>query len=260
MSYEVKLDAFSGPLDLLLHLIHRLEIDIYDIPMAELTEQYIDHIHAMQTLELNEASEYLVMAATLLAIKSRMLIPINESEIDPQELEIDEVDPREELVARLIEYKKYKEAAIQLQELEIERGQVFTKAPADLSEYMPDEQLVLFDQNVNVYDMLSAFQKLMRRKQLKKPLATRVTRQEISVKEQMRSVVNVLKKAGGKVMFSELFKADDRSMLVLTFLTLLELMKRQVVFVEQQNNFDDLSVLLQKEDIDDEFEQIIEPN
>lgn len=260
MSYEVKLDAFSGPLDLLLHLIHRLEIDIYDIPMAELTEQYIDHIHAMQTLELNEASEYLVMAATLLAIKSRMLIPINESEIDPEELEIDEADPREELVARLIEYKKYKEAAVQLQDLESERGQVFTKAPADLSEYMPDEQLALFDQNVNVYDMLSAFQKLMRRKQLKKPLATRVTRQEISVKEQMRSVVNVLKNAGGKVMFSDLFKADDRSMLVLTFLTLLELMKRQVVFVEQHNNFDDLSVLLQKEEFDDEFEQIIEPN
>ncbi|AMO84903.1 Segregation and condensation protein A [Solibacillus isronensis B3W22] len=260
MSYEVKLDAFSGPLDLLLHLIHRLEIDIYDIPMAELTEQYIDHIHAMQTLELNEASEYLVMAATLLAIKSRMLIPINENEIDAEELEIDEVDPREELVARLIEYKKYKEAAVQLQELETERGQVFTKAPADLSEFMPEEQLALFDQNVNVYDMLSAFQKLMRRKQLKKPLSTRIARQEISVKEQMRSVVSILKNAGGRVMFSQLFEAEDKPMLVLTFLTLLELMKRQVIFVEQQNNFDDLSVLLTKEEINDEYEQLTEPN
>ncbi|MEK3765159.1 MULTISPECIES: segregation/condensation protein A [unclassified Solibacillus] len=258
MSYEVKLDAFSGPLDLLLHLIHRLEIDIYDIPMSELTEQYIDHIHAMQTLELNEASEYLVMAATLLAIKSRMLIPINEGEIDTAELEVDEADPREELVARLIEYKKYKEAAVQLQELETERGQVFTKAPSDLSEFMPDEQMVLFDQQVNVYDMLSAFQKLMRRKQLRKPLSTRVARQEISVKDQMRSVVKILKSSGGRVMFTQLFEADDKPMLVLTFLTLLELMKRQIVIVEQQNNFDDLSVLLQKEDIDDEFEQITE--
>ena len=260
MSYEVKLDAFSGPLDLLLHLINRLEIDIYDIPMAELTEQYIDHIHAMQTLELNEASEYLVMAATLLAIKSRTLIPINEGEIDIEEFDVDEVDPREELVARLIEYKKYKEAATQLQELESERGQVFTKAPADLSEFIPEEQMTMFDTNVNVYDMLSAFQKLMRRKQLKKPLATRIARQEISVKDQMRSVVNVLKQAGGKVMFSQLFKYEDKSMLVLTFLTLLELMKRQVVFVEQENNFDDLSVLLKKEEIGDELEQIIEPN
>lgn len=260
MSYEVKLDAFSGPLDLLLHLIHRLEIDIYDIPMAELTEQYIDHIHAMQTLELNEASEYLVMAATLLAIKSRMLIPIHEGEIDETEIDLDDPDPRDELVMRLIEYKKYKEAAIQLQELESERGQVFTKAPADLSEYMPDEQLALFDKNVNVYDMLSAFQKLMRRKQLKKPLETRVSRQEISVKEQMRAVITVLKNNGGKVMFSELFTYEDKSMLVLTFLTLLELMKRQVIFVEQQKNFDDLSVLLQKEDFGDELEQITEPN
>ncbi|MEG0384424.1 MAG: segregation/condensation protein A [Solibacillus sp.] len=260
MSYEVKLDAFSGPLDLLLHLIHRLEIDIYDIPMAELTEQYIDHIHAMQTLELNEASEYLVMAATLLAIKSRMLIPIHEGEIDDTEIDLDDPDPRDELVMRLIEYKKYKEAAIQLQELESERGQVFTKAPADLSEYMPDEQLALFDKNVNVFDMLSAFQKLMRRKQLKKPLATRIARQEISVKEQMRAVINVLKNNGGKVMFSDLFTYEDKSMLVLTFLTLLELMKRQVIFVEQQKNFDDLSVLLQKEDIGDELEQITEPN
>lgn len=260
MSYEVKLDAFSGPLDLLLHLINRLEIDIYDIPMAELTEQYIDHIHAMQTLELNEASEYLVMAATLLAIKSRMLIPIHEGEIDAADFEIEEIDPREELVARLIEYKKYKEAAVQLQELESERGQVFTKAPTDLSEYMSDEQMTLFDTNVNVYDMLSAFQKLMRRKQLKKPLATRIARQEISVKDQMHTVVNILKQSGGKMMFSQLFEAEDKPMLVLTFLTLLELMKRQVVFVEQQKNFDDLTVLLQKEEIGDELEQIIEPN
>lgn len=260
MSYEVKLEAFSGPLDLLLHLINRLEIDIYDIPMAELTEQYIDHIHAMQTLELNKASEYLVMAATLLAIKSRMLIPINEGEVDVEEFEVDEMDPRDELVARLIEYKKYKEAAVQLQELESERGQVFTKAPSDLSEFMSDEQMTLFDTNVNVYDMLSAFQKLMRRKQLKKPLSTSIARQEISVKEQMHKVVHILKQSGGKVLFSQLFESDDKPMLVLTFLTLLELMKRQVVFVEQEKNFDDLSVLLKKEEIDDEFEQIIEPN
>ena len=200
------------------------------------------------------------MAATLLAIKSRMLIPIHEGEIDEADFEVEEIDPRDELVARLIEYKKYKEAAMQLQELESERGQVFTKAPTDLSEYMSDEQMTLFDTSVNVYDMLSAFQKLMRRKQLKKPLATRIARQEISVKNQMHTVVNILKHSGGKMMFSQLFEAEDKPMLVLTFLTLLELMKRQVVVVEQQKNFDDLTVLLQKEEIGDELEQIIEPN
>lgn len=162
--YEVKLEAFTGPLDLLLHLIHRLEIDIYDIPMAELTAQYIDHIHAMKELELNEASEYLVMAATLLAIKSRMLLPIHEGEIEDAEFEVDAPDPREELVTKLIEYKKYKEAATELKNLESERAQVFTRPPSDLSGFIPDEQLVLFDVNVNVYDMLSAFQKMLRRK------------------------------------------------------------------------------------------------
>ena len=258
MSYEVKLDAFSGPLDLLLHLINRLEIDIYDIPMAELTSQYIDHIHAMQELELNEASEYLVMAATLLAIKSRMLLPIHEGEEFDDTIAIDEPDPREELVARLVEYRKFKEAASELQELEKERSLVFTKPPSDLSSFVPDEQLALFDMNVNVFDMLSAFQKLMRRKQLKRPLQTRITRQEISVKDQMFAVVNRLKLNGGKVMFSELFPYNDKATLVLTFLSLLELMKRQVVLVHQENNFEDLSVHLQKEEPIDELEDFNE--
>lgn len=258
MSYEVKLEAFTGPLDLLLHLIHRLEIDIYDIPMAELTAQYIDHIHAMQELELNEASEYLVMAATLLAIKSRMLLPIHEGEIEEAEFEVDAIDPREELVSRLIEYKKYKEAAHNLQTLEGERAQVFTKPPSELSDFMPQEQLALFDANVNVYDMLSAFRKILRRQALKKPLSTRLARQEVSIKAQMYSVVNSLKKFGGKTTFSKLFEYEDKPTLVVTFLSLLELMKRQVVFVEQINNFEELTVTLQKEEIGDEFEDIAE--
>jgi segregation and condensation protein A len=198
------------------------------------------------------------MAATLLAIKSRMLLPIHEGEMDEAELDVDGPDPRDELVTRLIEYRKYKEAAAELQILGTERAQVYSKPPTDLSEFMPEEQMVLFDTNVNVYDMLGAFQKLMRRKQLKKPLQTRVARQEISVKDQMRVVINVLKGRGGKAMFSDLFPYEDKSTLVLTFLTLLELMKRQVVFVEQQHNFEDLTVLLQKEDIGDELEQLDE--
>ena len=258
MSYEVKLEAFTGPLDLLLHLIHRLEIDIYDIPMAELTAQYIDHLHAMQELELNEASEYLVMAATLLAIKSRMLLPIHEGELEETDFIEEGPDPREELVSRLIEYKKYKEAAANLQTLEEERAQVYTKPPTDLSEYMPNEQLVLFETDVNVYDMLSAFQKLLRRKQLKKPLQTRVARQEISIKDQMFAVVDRLKVSGGRMTFTELFPYEDKQTLIVTFLSLLELMKRQVVFVEQTNNFEELTVLLQKEEIGDGLEELDE--
>lgn len=256
MTYEVKVDAFSGPLDLLLHLIHRLEIDIYDIPMAEITSQYIEHIHAMKELELNEASEYLVMAATLLAIKSRMLLPIHEGELDDEEFELDAPDPREELVARLIEYKKYKEAAQNLQVLEEERARSFTRPPTDLSYLMPTEQLQLFDTNINVYDMLGAFQKMMRRKQLRSPLKTTVKRAEFSIKAQMRTVVTALQQVGGRTLFSTLFPYDDKSALVVTFLSVLELMKRQIITVEQQHNFDDLTVVLMKEEfeLDDDTE------
>lgn len=250
--YEVKLEAFTGPLDLLLHLINRLEIDIYDIPMAELTNQYIEHIHAMQELELNEISEYLVMAATLLAIKSRMLLPIHEGEIDEPEFEIDEYDPREELVQKLVEYKKYKEAANELKEMEINRAFVSSRPPSDLSDFMPSEQLSLFNADVNVYDMLHALQKLLRRKKMRKPLTTKLTRQEISVKDQMFKVIESLKTFGGKTTFSKLFPYKDKSTIIVTFLSLLELMKRKVVFVEQEKNFDDLTVILQKEDLDDE--------
>ena len=251
MSYEVKLDAFEGPLDLLLHLIHRLEIDIYDIPMADLTLQYMEHIRAMQVLELNEASEYLVMAASLLAIKSKMLLPIHEGELDDEELVLDMNDPREELVNRLIEYRKFKEAAENLQQLEEQRAQVFTRAPSDLTDYQPTQQLTAFEDPLNVYDMLGAFQKMLRRKRLKAPLATKIARQELSIKDQMKSVFTTLKSRGGSCSFSELFPSEDKPTLVVTFLSLLELMKRQMVMVEQRQNFDDLTVNL----INDRWEE-----
>ncbi|MGE6489885.1 segregation/condensation protein A [Paenisporosarcina sp. NPDC076898] len=251
MSYEVKLDAFEGPLDLLLHLIHRLEIDIYDIPMADLTLQYMEHIRAMQVLELNEASEYLVMAASLLAIKSKMLLPIHEGELDDDELVIDMNDPREELVNRLIEYRKFKEAAENLQQLEEQRAQVFTRAPSDLTDYQPTQQLTAFEDPLNVYDMLGAFQKMLRRKRLKAPLATKIAKQELSIKNQMKSVFTTLKSRGGSCSFSELFPSEDKPTLVVTFLSLLELMKRQMVVVEQRQNFDDLTVNL----INDRWEE-----
>lgn len=256
--YEVKLDAFQGPLDLLLHLIQRLEIDIYDIPMAELTAQYMEHVRAMQVLELEEASEYLVMAATLLAIKSRMLLPVHEGEMEESEFEVEEPDPREELVQKLVEYKKFKEAANELKKLEENAPENFTKPPSDLSPFMQDEQLTLFNPDVNVYDLLYAFQKMLRRKQLRKPLKTTVKKQDIPVREQMFKVVDVLKQRGGKSSFFELFPYEDKSILIVTFLSLLELMKRQVVYVEQENNFEDLTVILQKEELLGELEDIDE--
>ncbi|WP_088007926.1 segregation/condensation protein A, partial [Indiicoccus explosivorum] len=203
MSYEVKVEAFEGPLDLLLHLIHRLEIDIYDIPVAQITAQYMEHIHAMQVLELDEASEYLVMAATLLAIKSKMLLPVQEADEEEEDF-LYEQDPREELVARLLEYRKFKEASLTLRELEKGRAAIFTKAPMDLSLFGPPETEQQIELDVNVYDMLGAFQKMMRRKQVKAPLSTRIARQEVSVREQMGSLIHTLKERRGVCSFNDL--------------------------------------------------------
>lgn len=254
MSYEVKVEAFEGPLDLLLHLIHRLEIDIYDIPVSEITSQYMEHIRALQVLELNEASEYLVMAATLLAIKSKMLLPVHEGDIEEIDYEFDEQDPRDELVSRLIEYRRFKEASIKLKELEANRSAIYTKAPMDLNELQANPTTENVDLEVNAYDMLGAFQKMLRRKQLKAPLSARVTRQEVSIKDQMGSIVNRLKIANGRTNFVDLFSSDDKTVLVVSFLSILELMKRQVVKVEQEKNFTDLMVELKKEtwDYDDD--------
>ena len=174
MSYQVKLEAFEGPLDLLLHLINRLEIDIYDIPMAELTAQYIEHLQAMRVLQLDELSEYLVLAATLIEIKSKMLLPVHEGEEFDDDFDFDmEDDPRDELVARLIEYRKYKEAAISLKESADERSDHFTKSPEDLTEFgevVASES----EENLNVFDLIGAFQKMLDRKRLKAPMTANI--------------------------------------------------------------------------------------
>lgn len=251
MPYEVKIDAFEGPLDLLLHLINRLEIDIYDIPVAQITEQYLVYIHTMKDLKLDVASEYLVMAATLLAIKSKMLLPKHEEtdyETDP-EIAYEE-DPRDELVERLIEYRKYKEAAHDLKTMEEERGLMFTKPPSDLSDFSKDVKPTKPDLNVSLYDMLAAFQKLLRRKKLQRPLATKIARQEISIETRMTEIMAELKQLKGRTNFNDLFPYPTKDHIVVTFLAILELMKRKEIDVVQQGNFSDIFIEAVKEGTD----------
>ncbi len=243
MQYNVKIDAFEGPLDLLLHLINRLEIDIYDIPVAEITEQYLIYIHTMKELELDVASEFLVMAATLLAIKSKMLLPKHEEEqLDEFDMEEGEEDPRDELVERLIEYKKYKEAAAELKTKEQERGLMFTKPPSDLSDYAKDVQPEKADLNVSLYDVLGAFQKLMRRKKLQKPVTAKVARQEIPIEKRMDEILDQLQRARVKTSFYDLFPSDEKEHLVVSFLAVLELMKRKQIELNQEHNFAEIFV------------------
>lgn len=242
MGYKVKLEVFEGPLDLLLHLIHRLEIDIYDIPMAELTAQYIEHLHAMRVLQLDELSEYLVLAATLIEIKSKMLLPVHEGDVLDADHDFqEEEDPREELVNRLLEYRKYKEAALSLQEAASERSDYYTKLPADLSS-LGEVIVTETDEELNVYDLIGAFQKLLARKKLRAPFSASIKQNELSVSEKMDRIMIFLEQQNGSCSFQSLFENDDLSDLVVTFLSLLELMKRREVIVEQRSNFSELTV------------------
>lgn len=244
MQYSVKLDTFEGPLDLLLHLINRYEIDIYDIPVSQITEQYLIYIHAMKELQLDIASEYLVMAATLLSIKSKMLLPKKESEVLDEEEQFEyEEDPRDELMERLIEYKKFKEAAITLKDKEFERSQEFSKPPTNMEGMLEENTIELEVQlDVSLYDMLAALQKLLNRNKVQKPIQTKISRQEISIEDKMSDVLEQLNRSKGRKNFLDFFDSADKGTIVTTFLAVLELMKVKKVIVEQENNFNDLFV------------------
>jgi len=244
LEYKVRIEAFEGPLDLLLHLIKTLEIDIYDIPVFTITEQYLEFIHQMQILELDVASEYLVMAATLIEMKSRMLLP-KQNLLDEGLAEFEEEeDPREELVRRLIDYQHYKQAADFLQEREQFQSHVYTKAPHDLSAYnrKPIEEVQIA--NVSLYDMLSAFKHLLVRNYISEPLDTKIERQILPIGARMKEIVFQLKKLGKAQTFDSLFAYPNSTHIVVTFLAILELMKNKAVSCHQDENFSSIEITL----------------
>lgn len=237
LPYEVKVDAFEGPLDLLLHLVNKLEIDIYDIPVADITQQYIAYIQAMERIELNIASEYLVMAATLIEIKSAMLLPKKEVELDDDEYE---EDPREQLIQRLIEYRKYKEAAEQLQEKELAENEIYTRPPANFDELLEKTNHVPGD--VSVYDMLHAVNKMLQRKSWNRPIETTVQREDISIDERMDDILKTLEQRTEAVAFEDLFPYPSRSFIVTTLLAILQLLKLNKISCEQRVHFEPIYV------------------
>lgn len=245
MTVLYKLESFEGPLDLLLHLIDKAEIDIQDISISEITDQYIEYLEAMQELELDVTSEFLVMAATLLAMKSRQLLPKPPVTDEPW-VSFDEEegeDPREELIRKLIEYRKYKAIANQLREQEYERSLVFTRDPADLSPFVPEVRDTL-PPGLHVDDLVRAFAKAMRRVAGRNRIAA-IQRDEISIKDRIREIMDALKSRSesgeGKVLFSQLIgDQPDRQEVVVTFLAILELMKRRMVNCFQNRLFDEI--------------------
>ena len=233
MEYEVKIDAFEGPLDLLLHLIKESKVDIWDIKIVDITDQYLNYIKSMERLNLNIASEYLVMASELMEMKSKLLLPRTSLE----ETDEDEEDPREKLIQKLIEYQKYKDMTKNFKELENDRHEFFTKAPESLKEYA--EEGTIINTDLSLDDLMKAFEKFLQRKEKDKPLATTVTKKDISVTERRTEIRNILKKKK-KVDFFELFDIITKEYIVVTFLAVLEMARKQELVIYQENNFDNI--------------------
>lgn len=232
MDYVVRINAFDGPMDLLLHLIKKANINIWDICIDEITKQYLAYLHTMKQYNLNVASEYLVMAAELIEIKSKSLLPSNE---EPDE----EEDSRGNLIQRLIDYSKYKDVTPSFRELEEERKKIYMKEPSMLEASLQKESL---DTDISLDDLLDVFQKFLKKKMLEKPLATKVTTKEYSVEERNKEIKDLLTQKK-RVSFHELFTSSNKQFMVVTFLSVLDLAKKGQVDIEQTKNFDEIYVI-----------------
>ncbi len=224
---------FEGPLDLLLHLIKKSKMEIFDIEISEITRMYLNYIEEMTDMNLDIASEYLVMAAELIEMKSRKLLP---NKKDEEEESVEE-NPEEELKRRLIEYKKYKESTDVFRSLEENRANYYTKAPESLKKYSSEK--LENDGSVGIFDLLDAFQKLLERQEYNKPKNTKITRKELSVKERVAKIRDILK-VHKKLNFIELFDDFSKPYVVVTFLSVLEMAKNREINIKQDNNFSDI--------------------
>jgi len=227
---EFRVDGFEGPLDLLLHLIKENKMDIFDIEINLITEQYLKYINNLEKVNL-EISEYLVLASELIEIKAKMLLPKRK-----QEMEIEEEDPREELVNKLLEYQAYKEISKDLKEKEELRSEIYTKAPEKYSNYQEEETTF---EGGSVDLLIDAFKKFLIRKEEEKPLNTKVTKKGISVSSRRYEIKNLLKEKG-KVSFYQMFSIRSREYIVVTFLAILEMAKNKELIIHQEGIYDEI--------------------
>ena len=232
MEYKFKINEFEGPLDLLLHLIKESEMDIMDIEIVKLTDQYLEYINTMEKFNLNVASEYLVLASNLMYLKSKALLPKQEVE---EEVEDGFFETKEELEQRLLEYKRYKEVTSTLKVLEDARSDIYTKTPSSLREYKGDN--IKLSDDITINDLVEAFKKYLERQNLSKPINTKVTTREYSIKERRNSIRNILKERK-KVEFFDLFEEFSKPYVVVTFLSVLEMAKEKELIIKQENNFE----------------------
>jgi|LSQX01.3.fsa_nt_gb segregation and condensation protein A len=237
MDYKIILDGFEGPLDLLLSLIEKAKIDIYDIEINTITEQYMEYIYAMEELNLSIASEFIMMAATLLEIKSKMLLPQEVIIVDDEEVEL---DPREELILRLIEYKKYKEAADELRVSQDIESKVYYKPREDLSQFDDIYEEIQFDLKL----LLKSINKIIQRRGLSNVTLdiSEIQREEYTLKNCMEELMNRLK-IKKSILFEELLSENfSKNEIVTYFLTVLELIKLRKIKVSQEKSDKELVI------------------
>lgn len=236
--YVVTIDNFDGPLDLLLHLIKEQDIDIYDIKIEDITKQYLDYIRHMKELNLEIASEYLVMASELIEMKSKMLLPKKkEKEEDDYE-----EDPRELLIERLLAYKKYKEVTSEFKDLELNRKMVFTREPDNLNRYVKEDEN---SEDLGVTDLIDAFNNLLKRKELDRPIATKITKKELSVTEKVNKIKNILRNKK-KINFEDIFEVSTKEEVIISFLSVLEMVKKDEILLTQEGNFKNIVISLKE--------------
>ncbi len=232
MDLDFKINDFEGPLDLLLHLIKESKMDIMNIEIELITKQYVDYLNSQERMNLEVSSEYLVLASELLEIKSKMLLPSTKTE----EAE-EEIDPREELVSRLLEYQVYKDITRVLQEKELLRKDIYTKAPENINNYIDEVHEIHGEASVE--DLINAFKKYYQRKIDSKPLKTKVTVNEISVSSRRHDIKRILK-SKKRISFFELFPVVSKEYVVATFLAVLEMAKNRELVITQNGTFDDI--------------------
>jgi segregation and condensation protein A len=235
--YKVKLEVFEGPLDLLLYLIKKEEVDIYDIPIERITNQYMEYLTLMQMLNLEVAGEFLVMAATLMYIKSRMLLPVDQQVTDSEE-EGGE-DPRWELIRQLVEYKKFKDAALQLGQREEEQSNVFARS-GDTGVEIDTKDMPLAE--VGIFDLIGAFNEVLKRATARSDFHE-IMEEKFSVSDKIEEILYTLRDRA-EMLFSELFEqASSRTEIVVTFLALLELIRLKRLKVRQESPFGEICVI-----------------
>jgi segregation and condensation protein A len=237
MTYRLQLGNFEGPLDLLLHLIKLNEVDIYDIPIATIADQYVQFLEMMQELDLDIASEFLLMAATLMEIKSRMLLPVDPDEEEPEE------DPRFELIEQILEYKKYKEYSEHLSERVEAENMIFQRTSKEDIDVETGEPLL----EANIFQLMEAFKRVL--EYTTEETFGEITLEEISIEDKMEELRVRLRKTNN-MLLEEIFEGQTKTkkILIATFLALLELIRLNEVAARQKSQFDEIRLfLLQKE-------------